>query len=80
MNVQELSTAVGQRLPISWPIMNNGFLGMVRQWQELFFGKRYSHTCLEYTNPDFVKLVEAYGAVGIQRQPPDQVVPALQAA
>jgi acetolactate synthase-1/2/3 large subunit len=53
---------------------------MVRQWQELFFGKRYSHTCLEYTNPDFVKLVESYGAVGMRVEKHDEVVPAIKEA
>ena len=80
MTAQEISTAVGQRLEIIVAIINNGFLGMVRQWQELFFGKRYSHTCLEYTNPDFVKLVEAYGAVGMRVERHDEVVPVLQKA
>jgi acetolactate synthase-1/2/3 large subunit len=80
MNVQELATAVGQKLNILVAIIDNGFLGMVRQWQELFFGKRYSHTCLEYTNPDFVKLVESYGAVGMRVEKHDEVVPAIKEA
>jgi acetolactate synthase I/II/III large subunit len=80
MNVQEFSTAVGQRLNLIVAVVNNGFLGMVRQWQELFFNKRYSHTCLEYTNPDFVKLVEAYGAVGLRVDSHDEVVPVLKQA
>jgi acetolactate synthase-1/2/3 large subunit len=80
MNVQELATAVGQKLNILVAIIDNGFLGMVRQWQELFFGKRYSHTCLEYTNPDFVKLVESYGAVGMRVEKHDEVVPAIEEA
>ena len=77
MTSQELSTAVGQRLNIIVAILNNGFLGMVRQWQELFFGKRYSHTCLEYTNPDFVKMADAYGAVGMRVEKADQGEQAL---
>ncbi|MFH1070379.1 MAG: biosynthetic-type acetolactate synthase large subunit [Candidatus Glassbacteria bacterium] len=80
MTSQEIATAVGQRLNIIVAILNNGFLGMVRQWQELFFGKRYSHTCLEYTNPDFVKLAEAYGAVGMRVERTDQVEEALREA
>jgi len=80
MNVQEFSTAVGQRLNLIVAVVNNGFLGMVRQWQELFFNKRYSHTCLEYTNPDFVKLVEAYGAVGLRVDRHEDVVKVLQQA
>jgi acetolactate synthase-1/2/3 large subunit len=59
MNVQELATISNNRLPIKMIILNNGTLGMVRQWQELFFDERYSATLLE--NPDFVKLGEAYG-------------------
>ncbi|MBN2289878.1 MAG: biosynthetic-type acetolactate synthase large subunit [Candidatus Glassbacteria bacterium] len=80
MNMQEFATAVGQRLNVIVALFNNGFLGMVRQWQELFFGKRYSHTCLEYTNPDFVKLVEAFGAVGLRVDRHDEVVPVLEKA
>ncbi|NTW05379.1 MAG: biosynthetic-type acetolactate synthase large subunit, partial [Peptococcaceae bacterium] len=64
MNTQELATAVNYQLPVNVAILNNGFLGMVRQWQELFYNSRYSHT--ELQNPDFVKLAEAYGAVGIR--------------
>ena len=80
MTVQEVATAVSQRLNVIVAILNNGFLGMVRQWQELFFGKRYSHTCLEFTNPDFVKLVEAYGAKGMRVEKHDKVVPVLEEA
>ncbi len=80
MTCQEVATAVSQRLEIIVCILNNGFLGMVRQWQELFFGKRYSHTCLEYTNPDFVKLVEAYGAKGLRVTKREDVVPTLREA
>jgi len=59
MNSQELTTIVQHRLPIKIFVINNGFLGMVRQWQELFWSKRYSH--VEMTSPDFVKLAEAHG-------------------
>ncbi len=78
MNLQELSTAVKHRLPIKIAILNNGFLGMVRQWQELFFGKRYSSTPISDGNPDFVKLAESYGAIGIRVTKPSDVVSALQ--
>ncbi len=64
MNIQELATAVYRHLPIKIIILNNGSLGMVRQWQELFYKKRYAYTCTENVQPDFVKLAEAYGAIG----------------
>jgi len=63
MNIQELSTAVKYNLPVKVAILNNGYLGMVRQWQELFYEKRYAHTLLD-GNPDFVKVAQAYGADG----------------
>ncbi|MBN1552885.1 biosynthetic-type acetolactate synthase large subunit [bacterium] len=66
MNIQELTTAVNYKVPVKIAVLNNGYLGMVRQWQELFFGKRYSQTILEDGNPDFVKLAEGYGAVGLR--------------
>ncbi|MBU1061217.1 MAG: biosynthetic-type acetolactate synthase large subunit, partial [Candidatus Omnitrophica bacterium] len=65
MNIQELATAVLNKIPVKIAILNNGYLGMVRQWQELFYKKRYSYTKLEPC-PDFVKVAEAYGAVGIR--------------
>jgi len=65
MNIQELATAVQYRLPVKIAILNNGSLGMVKQWQELFFDGKYSHTCLP-SYPDFVKVAEAYGACGIR--------------
>ncbi|MGE5279337.1 MAG: biosynthetic-type acetolactate synthase large subunit [Deltaproteobacteria bacterium] len=64
MNIQELATAVNNKLPVKIAILNNGFLGMVRQWQELFYKRRYSSTVMK--NPDFVKLAEAYGAAGMR--------------
>lgn len=79
MNSQELMTAVCNKLPIKIVILNNGYLGMVRQWQELFFKKRYSYTCLEFS-PDFVKLAEAYGAVGMRITKKSEVKPALEKA
>ncbi len=77
MNIQELATAMEQRLPIKIVILNNGFLGMVRQWQELFYGKRYSAVKFNVL-PDFVKLAEAYGAVGIRITKPEEVEPTLK--
>ena len=66
MNIQELATAVINKIPVKVAILNNCCLGMVRQWQELFYKKRYSYTTLCGTCPDFVKLAESYGAVGIR--------------
>jgi acetolactate synthase-1/2/3 large subunit len=80
MNIQEMATAVSNKLPIKIAILNNGYLGMVRQWQQLFYDRRYSHTDIGYTNPDFIKLAEAYGAMGIRVQTPEEVEPALQRA
>ncbi len=80
MNIQELATAVAHRLPIKIALLNNGYLGMVRQWQELFFDRRYSHTYLASGNPDFVALAESYGAVGILVEEPGQVRGALERA
>ena len=79
MNVQELATAVQYCLPIKVAILNNHSLGMVRQWQELFFNKRYSETSLE-VQPDFVRLAEAYGAVGLRAEHPRDVVPCVKKA
>ncbi len=79
MNIQELIVAVQHRLPIIIAILNNGFLGMVRQWQQLFYDKRYSHTCINI-QPDFVKLAEAFGAVGIGVDKKEDVVPAIKKA
>ncbi len=66
MTSMELTTAVAYNIPVKVAIMNNGYLGMVRQWQEMFYGGRYSHSFLEESNPDFVKMAEAYGAVGMR--------------
>jgi acetolactate synthase I/II/III large subunit len=79
MNIQELIVAVQHRLPVIIAILNNGFLGMVRQWQQLFYDKRYSHTCIKCA-PDFVKLAEAYGAKGIRVESKDKIDAALQEA
>ena len=80
MNSQELATAVQYRLPIKVAILNNGYLGMIRQWQEFFYGKRYASSCLEGISPDFVKLAEAYGAVGLKAIKPEEVIPILKKA
>ncbi len=80
MNSQELATIVQYRLPIKVVILNNGYLGMVRQWQEFFYGKRYASSSLEGASPDFVKLAEAYGAVGLRATKPEEVVPVLKKA
>jgi len=79
MNIQEMMTAVQYRLPVKVVILNNGFLGMVRQWQELFYDKRYSSTCLSCA-PDFVQLAAAYGATGLRATKPEEVVPTLELA
>lgn len=65
MNIQEMMTAVSNNLPVKIVILNNCYLGMVRQWQELFYDRNYSQTCMD-DQPDFVKLAEAYGAVGFR--------------
>lgn len=80
MNCQELGVAAAHRLPIKVAIMNNSYLGMVRQWQELFHDNRFSHTDLTDTNPDFVKLAEAYGCVGLRADRPDQVAGVIDKA
>ncbi|HTP59654.1 MAG TPA: thiamine pyrophosphate-dependent enzyme, partial [Spirochaetia bacterium] len=97
MNIQELGTAVSEKLPVIVAILNNGYLGMVRQWQQAFHQKRYSGVCLDRRvdcppdcsepgdacppyAPDFVKLAEAYGAVGIRVTEPSGIEAALQQA
>lgn len=80
MNSQELATAVAYRLPIKIAVINNGYLGMVRQWQQLFHGGRYSQTDIFAVNPDFVKLAEAYGVLGLRAERPEEVRPALEKA
>ena len=97
MNIQELATAVMNDLPVKIAILNNGYLGMVRQWQRLFYDKKYAFTCLRWNKdcqekcnkpgekcppyvPDFVKVAEAYGALGIRIDKTDQVRPAIDKA
>lgn len=77
MNMQEMSTALQYRLPIKIFILNNQYMGMVRQWQELLHGGRYSES-YSHSLPDFVKLAEAYGAVGIRCDKPDQLDDAIR--
>ena len=79
MNIQELATAVQENLPVNVAILNNRYLGMVRQWQEMFFNKRYSGVDIEY-QPDFVKVAEAYGAHGIRVDKPKDVRGAIEEA
>jgi acetolactate synthase-1/2/3 large subunit len=80
MNSQELATVVQYQLPIKVAILNNRYLGMIRQWQEFFYGKRYASSSLEGVSPDFVKLAEAYGAIGMRATKPEEVVPTLKKA
>ena len=94
MNIQEFATAVLEELPLILCVFNNEYLGMVRQWQKLFYGKRYSMTNLksgalfrrtngqempEYT-PDFVKLAESYGAKGIRVMKKEDIAAAFEEA
>ncbi len=72
MNMQEMSTLAQYRLPVKAFILNNRWMGMVRQWQEFFFGGRYSESYMD-SLPDFVKLAEAYGAVGLRAANPDEL-------
>ncbi len=77
MNIQEMATAVQSGLPVKVVILNNSYLGMVRQWQELFYEKRYACTGMDCA-PDYVKLAEAYGAVGLRATKPDEVESVLK--
>jgi acetolactate synthase-1/2/3 large subunit len=78
MNIQELGTCVCNKINVKVAILNNGYLGMVRQWQELFYKRRYSQVCI--TSPDFVKLAESYGALGIKVTKKEEVRPAIEKA
>jgi len=77
MNIQELATAAQHKINVKIVLLNNGYLGMVRQWQELFYEKRYSHTDMTYA-PDFVKLAEAFGVVGLRATKPEEVESVLK--
>ncbi len=79
MNIQELATCLQYKLPVITIILNNGFLGMVRQWQEFFYERRYAETDMSH-QPDFVKLAEAYGALGLRAKKPNEVEPAIKEA
>ena len=78
MNIQELATCVEYNIPVITCIINNGYLGMVRQWQEKLFDKHYSQT--KISAPDFVKLAEAYGALGFRVEKEEDIIPVLQQA
>jgi acetolactate synthase-1/2/3 large subunit len=77
MNIQEMATAVQYGLPVKIVILNNRYLGMVRQWQELFYNRCYASTGMEH-GPDFVRLAEAYGAVGLRATRPEEVEAVLK--
>lgn len=79
MNIQKLATVVQNKIPVKVVILNNGHLGMVRQWQELFYNRNYSHTNME-AQPDFVKLAEAYGAEGYRISKPEELEDVLRKA
>ena len=80
MTAQELATSATEKIPFVTAILNNGYLGMVRQWQELFFDERYSGVWLDPNVPDYVKLADAYGAVGLRVESPDEVDAAIEKA
>jgi len=76
MNIQELATAVDHKLPIKAIIINNGYLGMVRQWQEMFYKRRFSYSAIR--PPDFAKVAEGFGAKGVTIRKPEEVKPTLE--
>jgi acetolactate synthase I/II/III large subunit len=80
MTAQELVTATAERIPVKIAILNNAYLGMVRQWQELFYGERYSEVYLSPDLPDYVKWAEAMGCVGLRAETPEDVVPTIEKA
>ena len=79
MNIQEITTVVANKLPVKVAILNNRYLGMVRQWQDLFYDGRLSGVNLD-TNPDFVKVAEAFGATGLRATKPEEVRPVIEQA
>jgi acetolactate synthase-1/2/3 large subunit len=79
MNVQELATCVTEQVPVKIFLMNNGYMGMVRQWQELFWDRRYS-SVLMGDSPDWVKLAEAFGATGMRVEKDDELDDAMRRA
>jgi acetolactate synthase-1/2/3 large subunit len=80
MTAQELVTASAERIPIKVAILNNAYLGMVRQWQELFYEERYSEVYLSPDLPDYVKWAEAMGCIGMRCETPEDVVPTIEKA
>ena len=80
MTSQELATSTTEKIPFITAIINNAYLGMVRQWQELFYEERYSQVYLGYDVPDYVKLAEAYGAVGLRAERPEEVDAVIEKA
>jgi len=80
MTAQELVTASAERIPVKIAILNNAYLGMVRQWQEMFYEERYSEVYLSPDLPDYVKWAEAMGCVGIRAESPEEVAPAIEKA
>jgi len=80
MTAQELVTAAAERIPVKIAILNNAYLGMVRQWQEMFYAERYSEVYLSPDLPDYVKWAEAMGGVGIRVETPEEVAPAVEKA
>jgi acetolactate synthase-1/2/3 large subunit len=80
MTAQELATSTTEKIPFVTAIINNAHLGMVRQWQELFYQERYSQVYLSYDVPDYVKLAEAYGCVGLRAEHPDEVDAVIEKA
>ncbi|HET9731963.1 MAG TPA: acetolactate synthase large subunit [Acidimicrobiales bacterium] len=80
MTAQELVTASSERIPVKVAILNNAYLGMVRQWQELFYEERYSEVYLSPDLPDYVKWAEAMGCVGLRVEHPEEVLPAIEKA
>jgi len=77
MNIQEMATAMQYNIPVKIVLLNNGYLGMVRQWQELFYEKRYSNTDMTF-QPDFVKVAEAYGWEAFRAKRPEEIRPVLE--
>ncbi len=80
MNIQELATAVVEKIPVKVAVLNNGYLGMVRQWQTLFYKNRLSFTDINVGTPDLVKLIEAYGGVGFRVTKEEEVLPTIKQA
>ena len=80
MNIQELATAAYYNVPLKIVVLNNGYLGMVRQWQEFFFERRYSETYLEYGNPDFVAVAKGFGLEAFRISKPEELRPTLEKA